>query len=184
MVKAAARLITVLPLALMLVVAGCESMWKPDPREQLTQQLQKDLMDEIAAGKVQVKKEQDDVRLIVTSETLFPEGGWQINPRAKAALDKIAPTLRNLKNTKIVVSGYTDNTPIGPDLQRQGIADNRDLSSKRANTIVTYLEQQGVSPSLLSSQGFGDTQPIASNDTPEGRARNRRVEMTLIGPGT
>jgi outer membrane protein OmpA-like peptidoglycan-associated protein len=50
--------------------------------------------------------------------------------------------------------------------------------------VVTYLASQGVNPDLLSSQGFGDTQPIASNDTPEGRARNRRIVITLTGPGT
>lgn len=184
MKKTAARLIAVTPFALMLVLASCATTPKPDPLDELSTQLQQDLATEISAGKAQVVRESGDDRIIATSETLFPEGGWQINPRAKEALDKIIPTLRNLQHTKIVVAGYTDNTPIGADLRRSGIADNRDLSSKRANTVITYLESQGLNPSMVSSQGFGDTNPIASNDTPEGRARNRRIEITLVGPGT
>jgi chemotaxis protein MotB len=183
MAKTAARMSTVLPLALLLLVASC-SMLQPDPLDQVYKQLQQELALEIDAGKVQVTKQSGQVQIIATSETLFPEGGWQINPNAKAALDKIVPTLRALQQTKIVVAGYTDNTPIGPALKQSGIADNRDLSSKRANSVVTYLASQGVNPDLLSSQGFGDTQPIASNDTPEGRARNRRIVITLTGPGT
>jgi chemotaxis protein MotB len=83
-----------------------------------------------------------------------------------------------------VVNGYTDNTPIGPQLQRTGIANNMDLSSRRANSVVNYLASHGVNPSLLSAQGYGDANPVVSNDNAEGRARNRRVDITLIGDGT
>jgi len=99
-------------------------------------------------------------------------------------LSKLAPTLRGLQQTRIVVNGYTDNVPIGPELRRLGVTNNLDLSSKRADTVVTYLQSQGVNPNLLSAQGFGDSQPVASNDTPAGRAKNRRIEVTLVGPGT
>jgi chemotaxis protein MotB len=89
-----------------------------------------------------------------------------------------------LKQTRIVVNGYTDNLPVGPELRAKGITSNLDLSSKRADTVVRYLVSQGVNPNLVSAQGFGDTNPIAPNDTPEGRAKNRRIEITLVGPGT
>jgi chemotaxis protein MotB len=82
------------------------------------------------------------------------------------------------------VSGYTDNTPVGPQLQRMGIANNLDLSTKRATSVVNYLAGHGVNPNLLSAQGYGDANPVVSNDSPQGRARNRRVDITLIGDGT
>jgi len=58
------------------------------------------------------------------------------------------------------------------------------LDQPPADAVVTYFRSRGVNPNLLSAQGFGDANPIASNDTPEGRAKNRRVEITLIGDGT
>jgi len=58
------------------------------------------------------------------------------------------------------------------------------LSSKRADNVVDYLIKKGVSPSLISAEGMGETNPIASNATAEGRAQNRRIEVTLVGPGT
>jgi chemotaxis protein MotB len=90
---------------------------------------------------------------------------------------KLAPTQQN----KILVSGYTDNAPIGPALQRQGITSNEVLSQKRAENVMEYLVSLGVKPDLLSAKGFGDSNPVASNDTAQGRAQNRRVELSLAG---
>ena len=90
---------------------------------------------------------------------------------------KLAPTQQN----KLLVSGYTDNAPIGPALQRQGITSNEILSQKRAENVMEYLVSQGVKPDLVSAQGFGDSNPVASNDTAQGRAQNRRVELSLAG---
>jgi chemotaxis protein MotB len=89
----------------------------------------------------------------------------------------LAPTQQN----KILVSGYTDNAPIGPALQRQGITSNQVLSQKRAENVMEYLVSHGVKPDLISAQGFGDSNPVASNDAAQGRAQNRRVELSLAG---
>ncbi|MBV9376017.1 MAG: OmpA family protein, partial [Alphaproteobacteria bacterium] len=70
-----------------------------------------------------------------------------------------------------------------PALQRAGIADNLDLSSRRAATVVAFLETQGLNRNILSAKGFGETHPVAPNDTPGGRAQNRRIEIVLEGPG-
>lgn len=128
---------------------------------------------------------QQDGSIIITSSAdyMFPSGGWQI-PSDSPVLNKMAPILAQLQNTRIVVGGYTDNTPIGPQLQRMGIANNLDLSSRRANSVMNYLVSHGVNPNLISAQGYGDSNPVVSNDTPEGRARNRRVDITLTGDGT
>ena len=66
---------------------------------------------------------------------------------------------------------------------RQGVTSNLELSQKRADTVMQFLISQGVKPSLLSAQGVGEADPVASNDTPAGRAQNRRVELTLAGSG-
>ena len=93
------------------------------------------------------------------------------------------PRLQSLQNAKVVVYGYTDNLWVGPALQQAGIKNNIDLSSRRADNVVAYFRGQGVNPNILSAKGFGDTHPVASNDTPQGRAQNRRIEIVLEGPG-
>jgi len=82
-----------------------------------------------------------------------------------------------------MVNGYTDNVPIGPGLMREGVTSNEVLSQKRADTVMQFMTSRGVKPSLVSAWGFGEADPVASNDTPEGRAQNRRVELTLAGSG-
>jgi chemotaxis protein MotB len=101
-----------------------------------------------------------------------------------AGAQQDCPTLAKLQHTEIVVGGYTDNTSIGPQLQSAGIANNLDLSCKRAASVVGYLVSQGVNPNLLSAQCFGATHPVGPNDTSEGQAKNRRVDITLTGDGT
>src|SRR5262249_1202728 len=128
-------------------------------------------------------KTKDTITLTSSADVLYPSGGWQLRPGAPV-LSKIAPILARLQHTKMVVNGYTDNAPVGPALQRQGIANNIDLSPNRAAAVVPYRTSAGGNPSLISAQGFGATHPVASNDTPEGQAKNRRVEIVLTGDGT
>ncbi len=92
------------------------------------------------------------------------------------------PALKGLQNAKVVVYGYTDDRPVGPALRRGGIVDNLDLSSKRAGEVVRYLQSQGIDPNIMSAKGRGDAHPIASNDTPEGRAQNCRPYLCSALP--
>jgi chemotaxis protein MotB len=96
----------------------------------------------------------------------------------------MAPILAPFQQTKVIVTGYTDNVPIGLELQQQGVASNQQLSLIRAQTVANFLVSQGVNPNLVSEKGLGDADPVAPNDTPRGRAQNSRVELTLAGPGT
>ena len=73
--------------------------------------------------------------------------------------------------------------PIGPEL-RSRFPSNWELSTARATDVVRYLVAQGVNPNMLSAQGFGDSQPVASNDTAQGRAKNRRVEIVIMAAGS
>jgi chemotaxis protein MotB len=136
-----------------------------------------------AAEQSQIGKMQQEQKWVVAGDVLFPEGGYQLSANGKQALNQYVPKLQGLQNAKVVVYGYTDNLPVGPPLQRAGIANNIDLSSRRADNVVAYLTSQGVSPNIISAKGFGDTHPVAGNDTPQGRAQNRRIEIVLEGPG-
>ena len=126
---------------------------------------------------------QGPVTLTSSADAMFPSAGWELKPGAPV-LGKIVPMLSKLQNTKIVVGGYTDNAAVGSQLQSMGVSNNLDLSCKRAASVVAYLVSQGVKRELLSAQCFGETQPVALNDTPEGQAKNRRVNITLTGDGT
>jgi chemotaxis protein MotB len=136
-----------------------------------------------AAEQSQIGKMQQEQKWVVAGDVLFPEGGYQLSANGKQALNQYVPQLQSLQNAKVVVYGYTDNLPVGPPLQRAGIANNIDLSSRRADNVVAYLTSQGVNPNIISAKGFGDTHPVASNDTPDGRTKNRRIEIVLEGPG-
>ena len=119
-------------------------------------QLANDLRNTLVGTPVIVTQQEGGSILLTSSaDYMFPSGGWQI-PNDSPILNRIAPILAGLQNTQIVVSGFTDNTPVGPQLQRLGIADNLDLSSKRASSVVNYLASHGVNPSLLSAQVYGD----------------------------
>jgi chemotaxis protein MotB len=136
-----------------------------------------------AAEQSQITKMQQEQKWIVAGDMLFPEGGYQLSANGKQALNQYVPKLQNLQNAKVVVYGYTDNLQVGPALQRAGIANNIDLSSRRADNVVAYFRSQGVNPDILSAKGFGDTHAVAANDTAQGRAQNRRIEIVLEGPG-
>jgi chemotaxis protein MotB len=169
----------VVPLTALLLGA-CVSQSAYDEQAAELQQAQaqiQQLKAELAASKA----EQDFVE---ASDYLFPSGGFRLSPAGQNELaTNIAPKLRNLQNVKVVVFGYTDNTPVGPGLKAQGIPDNLVLSTRRAATVATFLTAQGVNQNIVSAKGFGDTHPVASNATPEGRAKNRRIVITVQGPG-
>ena len=146
-------------------------------------QLNQQLSGEIAQGQVHITRLQGAIKVTVNSELLFPSGGWQMSDRGKQIIANMAAKLAPTQQNKILVSGYTDNAPIGRALQRQGITSNQILSQKRAENVMAFIISQGVKPDLISAQGFGDSNPIASNDTAQRRAQNRRVELSLASSG-
>ena len=166
-------------VASLVLLNGCVTETKYNALEQEYQQLQAAL----SADQAQIVLLEGKLKVTMVDQVLFPEGGFRLNSQAKAVLGKLVPTLSGLQQTKIIVDGYTDNVPIGPGLKREGISSNLELSSRRADVVVEYLVNQGVNQNLISAQGFGESNPVASNDTPEGRAQNRRIEVTLVGPG-
>jgi chemotaxis protein MotB len=172
----------------MLLLTGCApqqrvSQQKYDALDAEYQQLNQRMSAEVAANQMQITRLQNAIKVTVNSELLFPSGGWQMPVEAQQTIGKIVPILAPKQQNKIKVNGYTDNVPIGPGLMREGITSNLVLSQKRADNVMQFMISRGVNPSLVSAQGFGEKDPVASNDTQEGRAKNRRVELTVAGSG-
>lgn len=130
-------------------------------------------------AKVEQVKDQNGLQAIkVTFEggILFPTGKYTLNQNAKTDLTAFANSLINNPNTNVQVYGFTDN--VG------SYAVNEKLSNQRADAVMTYLVNSGVSPTRLTAQGIPMADYVASNDTPEGRAQNRRVEIYITADKT
>jgi chemotaxis protein MotB len=178
----------ILPFSLTASVflSACVSQSSYDQLQAQYQQAQQQnaaLSAQVAADKAQICRLQGAIKYTVNSDLLFPSGGWQMSDRGKQIIANMATKLAPTQQNKILVSGYTDNAPIGPALQRQGITSNQDLSQKRAENVMEYLISQGVKPDLISAKGFGEADPVATNDTAKGRAQNRRVELSVPASG-
>jgi chemotaxis protein MotB len=178
------RGVLVLPLMASVVLSACVSQSTYDALQAQYQQAQQQnaaLSNQVAAQKAQLCRLQGAIKYTVNSDLLFPSGGYQMSDRGKQIIAGFAQKLAPTQQNKILVSGFTDNAPIGPALARQGITSNEILSQKRAENVMEFLLSQGVKPDLIAAQGFGESNPVASNDTAQSRAQNRRVELSLAG---
>lgn len=141
-------------------------------------QLNQNLHTEVSADQVEIKQLQNRLQVTMVNAILFPEGGWELNESGRRSLGKIVPTLQSVAGKQIVIEGFTDTEPILPRLAER-FPNNWSLASARAISVVSYLEEQGVDPNFLSAVSFGKYRPIASNDTPEGREKNRRINIMI-----
>jgi outer membrane protein OmpA-like peptidoglycan-associated protein len=120
---------------------------------------------------VHVVRSGNDIRLVMPGDVTFETNSASLDSKFFSVLDSVGTVLQEYKSTLVTVAGYTDST---------GSADyNQKLSEKRATTVALYLNSRGVAKERLAAIGHGETHPVASNDTADGRARNRRVEITL-----
>ncbi|MCC7298255.1 MAG: OmpA family protein [Bacteroidia bacterium] len=125
---------------------------------------------------IQVENRNGKVYVSMAEKLLFKSGSITVDPKGKEALVKLAAALNKKADVQVTVEGHTDNKP----MNSEKIKDNWDLSVLRATSIVRILTQDGtMNGSRITANGRGDTQPVASNDTPEGRALNRRTEIIL-----
>src|SRR5258708_40089529 len=131
---------------------------------------------EVGSQKKQISRLQNAIKVSVNGELLFPSGGWQMPAQAQQTIAKMAAILAPQQTTKIIVNGYTDNTPVGPGLTRQGVTSNLILSQRRGHNVMRYMISQGVNPKLVSAQGFGDGDPAGANAAPRARGAGPRVE--------
>jgi len=120
---------------------------------------------------VSVTRSGDNIILNMPGNVTFQTNSADINAGFYQVLNSVALVLKEFDKTVVDVAGHADST--GDE------AKNMDLSQRRASSVSSYLAAQGVSSQRLITVGYGETRPIASNDTPEGRQQNRRVEITL-----
>ena len=138
------------------------------------------LKNEIANGQIQVTQLKDKLTVNMVEKILFNSGSAKVKPEGMKVLDRVAEALKKVTDKAIRVEGYTDNVPLSPKLRDQWPS-NWELSASRATTVVRYLqEKDGLDPTHLIAAGFGEFHPVASNDTPEGRAQNRRIDIVLV----
>ena len=110
---------------------------------------------------------------IILKNIFFETKKFQLDPKSQAELDKIVQLLNDNPGIKIEISGHTDN--VGKP------SDNLSLSNNRAKSVVTYLISKGIAAQRLAAKGYGETKPVADNTTDEGRAKNRRTELKVVG---
>jgi chemotaxis protein MotB len=163
----------------LLLLAGCVSRQRYNTLEARYQEL----ASEIGDNQMQIARLQNAIKVTVNDELLFRAGGWRMPVKARHTLGTLVPILASMQQTEIMVNGYTDNRRISPKLMRQGITSNLVLSQRRADSVMHFMISQGVNSGMLLARGFGDADPVASNDTAMGRARNRRVELILTESG-
>jgi chemotaxis protein MotB len=141
-----------------------------------------DLQTEVASGRVAIEQLRDGLNVKLTQAVLFPSGSAQVEAEGAELLGKVAHRLLELPH-RIQVQGHTDGVPISGRLAER-YPSNWELAGARAASVVRILTDRGVPPQRLSAVSLADTQPVAPNDTPEGRAANRRIEIRLVpAPG-
>jgi len=141
--------------------------------------LSRNLNQEVQKGQVQLRQYKDMLTVEVAEQLFFDSGRANLKESGKAVLKKVGEALKGYDDKIVRVVGHTDNVPIGKTMQTQ-FASNWELSAARATTVVRFLEAAGVPPDRLAASGRAAYSPVASNDDPEGRRRNRRIEITLI----
>ncbi len=134
---------------------------------------------EVEKGQVTITELKGKLTVNMVESILFDSGKAEVKKGGLDVLNKVIDVLKDVKDKAIRIEGHTDNVKIGGILAKK-YPTNWELSAARAINVTKYLQQQGVDPALLSACGFGEYKPIASNDTAEGRAKNRRIEINLV----
>jgi chemotaxis protein MotB len=141
--------------------------------------LARNLNDEVQKGQIQLRQYKDMLTVEVAEQLFFDSGKATLKDSGKAVLRKVGEALKGYEDKIVRVVGHTDNVPIGKAMQAQ-FPSNWELSAARATSVVRSLEAAGVPPERLAASGRAEYSPVASNDEPDGRRRNRRIEITLV----
>ena len=138
------------------------------------------LKKEIAQGQIKIIQLSDRLSVIMVDKILFPSGEAEITPEGLIVLERIGDVLKNTKNKTIRVEGHTDNVQINKQLKKK-YSTNWELSTARATNVVRFLQENiGIEAKLLQPIGLSEYHPVASNETPDGRSENRRIEIALL----
>lgn len=146
-----------------------------EARAALFQQFVQKFKAMIDAGQLKLATRNGRLVIQLPNDVLFDSGQTALKPTGRDALVQVAKVLATVPSRTFQVAGHTDNVPI----QNARFPSNWELSTARAVEVVKLLVAQGVAPGELSAAGYGEFDPVAGNDAPDGRARNRRIEITL-----
>jgi len=133
---------------------------------------------EIADGEVKLRMAQQGLVVTVMDRVLFDSGKTELKPQSKATLDKVAGVIMDkAPDNELAFEGHTDSVPIN----RPCFPSNWELSTGRATSVLHYfVDKHGFAPAKLRAVGYGEFRPVATNDTPDGRQRNRRTELVIL----
>ena len=147
--------------------------------KEISDKIQDKMKDDIAHGDVHLEQAGSSLRMVLADKTLFDPGEVQVCKRGEGVLARVAEVLAGTPDQQIQVSGHTDRAPVNGKLAAQ-YPTNWELSIARATSVVRFLAEKGKIPAQqLVATGRGEYQPIASNKSSAGRARNRRIEILL-----
>ena len=142
---------------------------------------QEELADEIAGwavlGAIKMQLLADGLHITLPHDVLFASGSVDLKPEGEKLLRELVAEIKQ-QPYQIAVLGFSDNVPVGPQLSDR-FPSNWELAGTRAASVVRLMQGEGVPSSQLVSVSLGENQPVASNDTPEGRAQNRRIDVRL-----
>ena len=141
--------------------------------------LVKQLSEEVQKGQLQVRQYQNMLSVDVAEQIFFDSGRADLKDSGKEVLAKVGEALKSYDKKIIRVVGHTDNVPLAKSIQKI-FTSNWELSVVRATNVVRYLQEVGIPAERMVASGRGEYAPIASNDTAEGRQKNRRIEIMLI----
>lgn len=155
------------------------AMQEAQERGKLLDDLQTKFKKMIDAGHLKVTTRHGRVVLQLRNDVLFDTGEADVKPDGKAAIEEVAATLRAVGGKRFQVAGHTDNQPIVTK-KKELFPTNWELSAARAISVVKLLVAHGVDPGMLSAAGYAAFDPVAPNATPDGQAKNRRIEISLV----
>lgn len=134
---------------------------------------------EISQGQVTISELKGKLTVNMVDSILFDSGKAEVKRRGLEVLRKVVSVLKDVGDKSIRIEGHTDNVRIAGALARR-YPTNWELSSARAINVARYLQERGIDPELLSAVAYGEWKPVGDNDTREGRAKNRRIEIVLV----
>ncbi len=154
---------------------GLERARAQERESQVESNLKESMQANELANLVQIQSSERKVKLVLTEGVLFASGKADLKEPAKKVLAPIAAELKKIPND-VIIEGHTDNVPI----KKGKYSSNWELSMARAYTVLQFMQEQGLSAKHLAGIGYGENRPVGNNATVEGRAKNRRIEISLM----
>ncbi|MGD9081312.1 MAG: OmpA family protein [Desulfobacterales bacterium] len=144
------------------------------------QEIESSLKEQIAQKDIKLEEIEGKLKVTFVDKILFDSGSVMIKPKGQEVLLKLADSFRDSEDQNIAVEGHTDDVQIGTALLDR-FPTNWELSTARSTAVVRFLQEKGnIAPERLTASGFSYFRPVATNETPEGRKQNRRIEIILV----